>query len=156
MQGCSRWIWNHWLDLNQKHYAADGKFIWYHQMCKSLPALKQQHQWLKQCYSQVLQQSLKSLDTALRSCGKKQAHRKGFPKFRSRHTDTTGICFTQHTRIQAGKIYLPKTGWIVMKQCSNQIGVVSCTSSNSWSGLMLLMSQLLLLSLRPHCCCFSS
>ena len=45
-EGSSRWLWNHFLDLEQKEYAANKKFIWRYDLINMLPGLKEQNEWL--------------------------------------------------------------------------------------------------------------
>ena len=53
MAGNTRWLWNYLLDLNQKQYALDKKFLFRFDMQKLLPVLKQQNIWLKETPSQA-------------------------------------------------------------------------------------------------------
>ena len=78
-------------------------------MCKQLTELKTQHTWLSETYSQVLQQSLKDLDCALKNIKKTGA---GFPKFKSKYTTPVSFRYQQHTSISTdGKyVHLPKIG----------------------------------------------
>jgi putative transposase len=51
-------------------------------MNKQLTQLKKQYIWLNETYSQVLQQSTKDLEQALKNI----KHGAGFPKFKSKYT----------------------------------------------------------------------
>jgi putative transposase len=79
-EGHSRWLWNYFLDLEQKEYAANKKFIWKYELSKLIPDLKVHHAWLKEAPSQALQQISISLDTAL----KRLKSGNGFPKFKKK------------------------------------------------------------------------
>jgi putative transposase len=63
--GAVRFLYNHFLKVNIDQYNQDKTFVWQFDMCKQLTDLKKQHIWLKDTYSQVLQSSIKDLDTAL-------------------------------------------------------------------------------------------
>jgi putative transposase len=63
-------------------------------MCKLLTALKKEKTWLKDTYSQVLQQSIKDLDAALKNMGKMGA---GFPQFKSKYTTPVSFRYQQNT-----------------------------------------------------------
>ena len=49
--GNCRWLWNYFLDLNQKEYAKNKKFIFSHDLIVSIPKLKQEHEWLGECFT---------------------------------------------------------------------------------------------------------
>lgn len=105
--GSARFVWNHMLKLNIEKYSKEKKFIFAYDMNSLLPALKKEEDtaWLKDCPSQVLQQKCQDLDTALKN---KFKHQKGFPKFKSRRTDSSGIRFPQGISFTDNKILLPK------------------------------------------------
>lgn len=83
-------------------------------MCKQLVALKKEHVWLKDTYSQVLQSSIKDLDMALKNMKRTGA---GFPKFKSKYTTPIAFRYQQHTSISADHrtLHLPKIGDIRIK-----------------------------------------
>ena len=72
--GCRRYVYNHFLKLQQKQYQdhLDGKtdigYLGYAEMCKILVRIKAEpeHEWLQEVNSHALQQSLKYLDTAFK------------------------------------------------------------------------------------------
>lgn len=113
-EGHSRWLWNHFLDLEQKEYALNKKFIWRYDLINLIPDLKKQHDWLKEAPSQALQQIGTSLDIALKGLksGKK------FPKFKKKGA-RNGQILIQNSPLQIktskSHIRLPKIGevkWI--------------------------------------------
>jgi putative transposase len=107
--GAVRFLYNHFLKLNIDQYQANKTFVWQFDMNNQLPALKKQLPWLKDTYSQVLQQSIKDLDTALKNIKKTGA---GFPKFKSKYTTPVSFRYQQHTHISADNrtLHLPKIG----------------------------------------------
>jgi putative transposase len=106
--GSVRFLYNHFLKVNIDQYQTDKKFVWQFDMCKQLTELKKQHVWLKDTYSQVLQQSLKDLDSALKNMKKTGA---GFPKFKSKYTTPVSFRYQQHTSLVDNKyLHLPKIG----------------------------------------------
>ena len=110
--GNARFVWNYFLNLIIKKYKAEGKFIFYNDLSKLLTELKKQPEleWLKLSESTTLQQKLRDLDKAIRqSTSKKYASKKGFPKFKSRKTDESGIRIVGDIKILDDKhIKLPK------------------------------------------------
>lgn len=60
--GCARYVYNRTLSLEKSLYAKDDKHSFrYTEATKRLPEWKNKHPFLKECHSQVLQQSLKIL-----------------------------------------------------------------------------------------------
>jgi putative transposase len=112
--GSVRFLYNHFLKLNTDQYQTHKTFVWYFDMNKQLTALKKEHTWLRDTYSQVLQSSIRDLDTALKNMKKTGA---GFPKFKSKYTTPISFRYHQHTIISADNksIHLPKIGAIRIK-----------------------------------------
>jgi putative transposase len=108
--GSVRFLYNHFLKVNIDQYASNKKFVWYFDMCKQLVLLKKQHTWLKETYSQVLQSSIKDLDSALKNMKKTGA---GFPQFKSKYTTPVSFRYQQHTSIMDDRhLHLPKIGHV--------------------------------------------
>lgn len=109
--GQARFIWNHMLDLNIESYKQNQKFIFEFDMNNLLPSIKNNQEtiWLKEIPSQALQQKCSDLSNALKSTGKQQQSRKGFPKFKSKKSDTSGFRLPSFKyNYEENKIYLPK------------------------------------------------
>ena len=87
MLGCSRFVWNYFLDLNNKIYLEakekdlKKKYLNYYDCANKLTCVKKENEWLKKANSQVLQQTLKDLDTAYNRFLQKKSD---FPKFKSK------------------------------------------------------------------------
>lgn len=120
-EGHSRWLWNYFLDLEQKEYAANKKFIWRYDLINLIPEIKKQHEWLCEAPSQALQQIGTSLDTALK--GLKSG--KGFPKFKKKNV-RNGQILIQNSPVQIktskSHIQLPKIDkikWIQHRDLPN-------------------------------------
>jgi putative transposase len=112
--GAVRFLYNHFLKVNTDQYQVNKTFVWQFDMNNQLPELKKQLPWLKDTYSQVLQQSIKDLDAALKNMKKTGA---GFPKFKSKYTTPISFRYQQHTHISAeGRtLHLPKIGLVKIK-----------------------------------------
>jgi len=110
MFGCSRFIWNYFLDLNNKIYLEakekdlKKKHLNYYDCANRLTKLKKENDWLKEANSQSLQQTLKDLDTAYNRFFKKQS---GFPNFKSKRNNQS-FRIPQFFEIKGSKIYFPK------------------------------------------------
>ena len=62
--GCARWVWNQSLSVMSLTYKETGKGVSAFDMKKQIPFWKAEHDWLKTCYSQCLQQSVLNLSQA--------------------------------------------------------------------------------------------
>lgn len=81
--GCSRFVYNYFLDLKIKEYKDSQKSLSRFDCQKLLTKLKSQNDfnWLNEVNSQSLQSSLKNLDTSYQTFFKKRSK---FPRFKSK------------------------------------------------------------------------
>lgn len=102
--GCCRFVYNYFLNERKTAYEKNDKSPNYYDQAIILTKLKQQNPWLKNTNSQVLQFSLKCLQTAYNNFFAKRAK---FPRF---HAKKNKQSFTvpQHVKVQDGKLYFPK------------------------------------------------
>jgi putative transposase len=108
--GCSRFVWNELLAMNELRHERGETRLRHIAMCRYLVCLKGEHQFLREAHSQALQQTLRDLDTAyVRALDPKLAAR--FPRFKKRSRPIS-IRFPQGFRIDGCGVYLPKIGWI--------------------------------------------
>jgi len=101
--GCQRFVYNYFLNKRNERYR-DGETSSYNKDAADLTHLKNEYEWLKEPNSQSLQRTLNNLDTAFRRFFNKKAK---FPKFKSRR-DKQSFCIPQNTRVEDGKLYIPK------------------------------------------------
>jgi putative transposase len=80
--GCVRWVWNQSLSVMSSTYKETGKGVSAYDMKKQIPLWKLEHEWLKECYSQCLQQSALNLSQAFINFFE---GRTGYPSFKNRH-----------------------------------------------------------------------
>jgi putative transposase len=115
MAGARRFVWNWALSRWKDYYASTGKSITIQQLSAELTALKQQSEtaWLNEVDSQALQQVLRDLHSAFRAFFAKHARH---PKFKSRKRDKARFRIPQRVQIDDGKVYVPKIGWIRIRQ----------------------------------------
>lgn len=119
--GCSRFVFNHALDYQNKQYEADKSFKFsYNKLANLLPEWKRELVWLKDCHSQVLQQALKDLEASFKNFF---AKRSDFPKFK-RKGEKDSFRFPQGCKLeqQNNRIYLPKIGWVRYRNSKNISG----------------------------------
>ena len=104
--GCSRFVYNHFLNERKEQYQKDKKSDNYYTQAKTLTDLKkkEEYNWLKEVNSQSIQFALRSLDTAYVNFFRGTVQ---FPKFKSRkHKNTFTI--PQFGSVNDDKIFIPK------------------------------------------------
>ncbi|MDK4525439.1 transposase [Kingella kingae] len=109
--GCSRFVFNRALAYQNEQYQKDNSFKFsYAKIANLLPEWKRELVWLKDCHSQVLQQSLKDLEASFKNFF---AKRSDFPKFK-RKGEKDSFRFPQGCKLEQhnNRIYLPKIGWV--------------------------------------------
>ena len=107
--GCSRFWWNHALNICNQTYKETGKGISRTGLNALLPKLKKEYEWLKtDVYSQSLQQTTLNLSRAFINFFEKRAK---YPRFKSKHGKQS-VGFPQHTSIQNDYLKLPKIGLV--------------------------------------------
>ena len=104
--GSIRFVYNHFLNERKLEYETNKNNINYYDNAKSLTELKKQQNfnWLNEINSQSLQDSLKNLETAYKNFFR---FKKGFPKFKSKHTKNS-FCIPQFVKLENGKLKIPK------------------------------------------------
>lgn len=112
--GCSRFVFNYFLNARKDHYLKNGKGIGYNDTAKLLVALKEDKdtEWLNEVNSQSLQQSLRQLDVAYQRFFKKVSK---FPTFKSKY-DRQSFCVPQHFLFVDGLLTIPKLKVIKVNQ----------------------------------------
>ncbi len=134
MAGARRFVWNWALDRWKEVYATTGTSITLKQLSAELTALKQQVEtsWLNEMDSQALQQVLKDLHQAFANFFAKRA---GYPRFKSRKRDRARFRIPQRVKVQDGKVYVPKIGWVRIRQSQDIDGTTrSATFSRDATG----------------------
>jgi len=104
--GGARFVYNHFLARKKDIYDKNKKYIDYHDDCLFLTKLKnkKEFQWLKTINSQILQTSLKNLDSAYLNFFNGNSN---IPKFHSKKTNEY-IKIPQGFYIKEQKLQIPK------------------------------------------------
>src|SRR5215210_5701864 len=115
MAGARRFVYNWALGRRKGHYAEHGKGISAKRLSSELTALKSEPDtiWLKEVDSQMLQQALRDVDRAFDAFFEKRSR---FPRFRSKKASHFTFRIPQRVRIEDGKVYVPKVGWVRIRQ----------------------------------------
>lgn len=103
--GCVRFIYNYGLQRKITEYEKTKKPLSCFNLTKELPALKKEHEWLKEVNSQSLQMALRNLDNAFVRFFKMK---NGFPNFKNKKNNRQSFQVPQYYRIEGNKLWLPK------------------------------------------------
>ncbi len=125
--GNCRFLWNHFLEMNQNEYAKNKKFIFAHDLITSLPKLKKEYEWLRESFSQSLQQVGRHFDRALKDCFK---NGKGFPAFKKKAAMRDSFTIPQKYRIGRTFVFIPKVGeikWIKHRPIKGKVKHLTVT-----------------------------
>ena len=114
------------------HKAEEKKWLTYNDNATALMKMKKdpQYAWLKIGHSQVLQQSLKDLDTAYQNFFAKRAK---FPKFHKKH-DKQSARYMQYVFVGENWIDFPKIGKVkavIHRLCEGKVKNVTVTKTKS-------------------------
>jgi putative transposase len=120
--GCVRFIYNWGLNEKSKAYSNDKININCFELINKVTELKKQEEfsWLKDVHSQTLQMSLRNLDNAYTNFFKKKNK---FPKFKKK-SNNQSFQYPQGVKINEGKVFLPKIGWIGFDNHRNILGEI--------------------------------
>lgn len=117
--GCARYIYNWGLNIKINAYKESKTSVSYVELAKRLTIQKKQEEtiWLNECSNEVLQQSLRNLDSAYSNFFRKQNK---FPKFKSKKNCKNSIKFINsvHFDFNEWTVKLPKLGKV--KLCKNR------------------------------------
>ena len=113
--GCTRYVYNYFLNLKNQRFNYNGTSMTFYEMCKLLTKLKQKEEWLKEPDKDALQKSLKSLDAAYINFYKSRTQ---FPRYKSkknRYQSYKTSCSNNNIRFNGKHIKLPKLGSVKVK-----------------------------------------
>lgn len=105
--GCRRHVWNWALDRKKSHYLAHKENLTYNVLAGELVKLKKEREFLKECHSQILQQSLMDLESAFRAFFEKRAK---YPKVKKKHVCPNAFRIPQNVFVIGGRVSIPKIG----------------------------------------------
>ena len=105
------------MNRKREHFQQTGKTLSYNDLAAELTNLKRQPgmEWLRKMQAQSLQQALRDLDSAYQHFFRrirKGEKKKGFPKFKSRKTDTPRFRMPQDVRLEGSFVSVPKVGLV--------------------------------------------
>ena len=117
--GCTRYVYNWGLERKTSAYKENSIKVGYVELARELTMIKkqQQYEWLNECPSESLQQSLRCLDNAFTAFFRKNGK---YPKFKSKKLSKNSIKFISsvHFDFDNWTVKLPKLGKV--KLCKNR------------------------------------
>lgn len=135
--GCARFVYNHFLAQRIAEYKTTGKSPTRFQQDKSLTALKQEIEWLREPDKCALQNALKDLDTAYKNFFRsvKSGGKVGFPRFKSKRNRRKSYKTNSNIAIFNSYVRLPKLGLVKCRVSKEVKGrILSATVSQNPSG----------------------
>ena len=135
--GCSRFVYNYFLNQRKEQYKLTGKSDNYYAQAKTLTDLKKQEEtaWLKEVNAQTLQFAIRSLEAAYTNFFKKRAK---FPKFKSKHSKnsfTVPQSASVAASVAGGRLFIPKfkegIKCRVHREIKGKVGKVTITKTPS-------------------------
>ena len=129
--GCTRFVYNYFLNQRQEQYKEEGESDNYYAQAKALTELKKKEEtaWLKEVNSQALQFALRNLETAYTNFFQRRAK---FPNYHSKKGKNT-FTVPQFATIENGKLWLPKfkSGISIRlhREIKGKLGKVSLTKT---------------------------
>lgn len=124
--GCKRFVWNDTLKLRTDAYYERGESIPHAELEKRLVSLKQEHPWLEEVSSVILQQTLRDQQLAFKNFWEKRA---GYPKFKKKDQHQSIRLTKAAFRLKEGKLYIAKSEEPLDIRCSFLGGLPSEPSS---------------------------
>ncbi|MGI6022623.1 MAG: RNA-guided endonuclease TnpB family protein [Methanoculleus sp.] len=131
-----RFVYNHSLEQKIRAYEQEGQKLSCFDLNARLPALKEEHPWLKEVNSQSLQSANKNLDNAFTRFFREK---KGFPKFKSKKDPVQSFQVPQHYTVdfERNRVKLPKMSeikTIFHRPFTGKMkyATVSVTSTGKW------------------------
>jgi putative transposase len=113
--GARRFVFNWALARRQETFQQTCKSISWSDLSVELTELKTRpgFEWVKEIDSQLLQQALADCKKAF---GNFFAKRASYPRFKSRKETRQSFRIPQRVKVEGGRVYLPKIGWIKFRQ----------------------------------------
>lgn len=139
--GCTRFIYNYYLDKRIELYKSEQRSMNYNACSADLTNLKKEKEWLKEVDSHSLQNSLKDLERSYQNFFRevKRGNKdQGFPKFKSKHNNKhtyRTVINNNSIKAKENKIKLPKLGLVKFAKSREIEGrVLNCTIIKTCSG----------------------
>jgi len=128
-----RTIWNLALDCCQRYYATHKKGMPKALLSAELQSFRDTRPWMQEIDSQCVQQPLRKLWQAYENHFNPNM-RAGFPKFKTKKNLRQSFRIPQRCVVKNGKIYVPKIGWIKIRQSEEVENTKAATFKQTATG----------------------
>lgn len=131
--GCTRFVYNYFLNQRKEQYRLTGKSDNYYKQAKELTTLKKQTEteWLREVNSQTLQFAVRCLEVAYTNFFQKRAK---FPNFKSKRSKNS-FTVPQFASVTDNNLFIPKfKGGIkcnVHREIKGEVGKVTISKTPS-------------------------
>ena len=133
--GCSRFVYNHFLDKWNTAFNITGKGLSYHACATHLPILKKEFDWLKEVDSTALQSSVRNMSQAYSRFFKKQNNKPVFKSKRNPIQSYTTKYTNGNIKVVGKKLQLPKLGKVRYAKSRDIDGrIISATIQRTITG----------------------
>lgn len=133
--GCSRFVYNYFLNMWNNEYLNTGKGLSYNKCATQLPKLKKDYEWLKEVDSISLQSSTRNLADSYDRFFKKQNDKPVFKSKRNPVQSYTTKYVNNNIEIKNNKIKLPKLGLVKFANSKKLEGrIINATIRRNPSG----------------------
>ncbi|MFF2532217.1 IS200/IS605 family element RNA-guided endonuclease TnpB [Brevibacillus sp. NPDC058079] len=133
--GCSRFVFNHFLDKWNHTYQETGTGLSYNTCTTELPTLKKIFAWLKEVDSIALQSAVRNLADAFGRFRQKQNEKPRFKNKRNPVQSYTTKYTNGNIAVKDSRLKLPKLGWIPFAKSREVEGrILSATIRKNPSG----------------------
>ncbi|QQK78291.1 IS200/IS605 family element transposase accessory protein TnpB [Salicibibacter cibarius] len=135
--GCTRFVYNHFLNLWNKEYSEAGKGLSYNACSALLPRMKNDSEtcWLKEVDSIAIQSSLKHLADAFARFFNKQNHKPQFKSKKHPVQSYTTKNVNDSIQIKENRLKLPKLGYVKFAKSKDVKGrILNATIQKKPSG----------------------
>ena len=139
--GCTRFVWNKMLAMNLYRLEHKQALLWYPEMAFWLTLWKasDEYAFLRDCHSQVLQQSMRNLDRAFKDAFDQAQPNKLMPRFK-RRGGKDSFRYPQGFKVVGERVYLPKIGTLRFRKSREIEGKVkNITVSRQMDGWYVAM-----------------
>ncbi|TCZ78982.1 transposase [Paenibacillus albiflavus] len=135
--GCSRFVYNHFLNLWNEEYSKSGKGLSYHACSAMLPKMKKDESthWLKEADSIAIQSSLQYLADSFSRFFKKQNHKPQFKSKKNPLQSYTTKNVNNSIELKEKYLKLPKLGLVKFAKSQEPSGrILNATIRKNASG----------------------
>ena len=120
--GSNRFVWNKALALQKERLEKKEYTLSYYKIAPLLLEWKKEFEFLSDCPSQSLQQTLMAQDRALKDAFNKKSPKK-FPQFKKKGRHDS-FRYPQGVKVNGNRVFLPKVGLVPFFKSRDIVGII--------------------------------